>query len=183
MRSALVSRPHLSRAVGKIEGKSTAHAYPLARHLVPFWACALPKVLIDRVLKMKKSIVLILALGLSVLYPGVTMAQPSKITENLRHEAVVVPLSIPDKTRMAEIDSLLFVESGEAVGVVFYYDDPATKALVDYIEFYDPDGHLLLIGWIDAFGICQGAMDRGLLNTENPKIDRILVTISLGREL
>ncbi len=132
---------------------------------------------------MRKSIVFMLALGLSLLYESVTATQPSKITENLRHEAVVVPLSIPDKTHMTEIDSLLFVEPGGAIGVVFYYDDPSTKASVDYIEFYDPDGHLLLIAWIDGLGICQAAMDRGLLDEQAPKVDRTLVSIALGTEL
>jgi hypothetical protein len=125
----------------------------------------------------------ILAFSLSLFYTSVTATQPIKITENLRHEAVVVPLSIPDKTHMTEIDSRVFVEPGGALGVVFYYDDPSTKAAVDYIEFYDPDGHLLLISWIDGQGICQAAMDRGLLDEENPKVDRNLVTIALGTEL
>jgi len=132
---------------------------------------------------MKKSIVFMLAFALPLLYTGVTATQPTKITENLRHESVVVPLSIPDKTHMVQIDSLLFVEPGEAVGIVFFYDDPSTKASVDYIEVFDPEGHLLLIAWIDGRGICQAAMDRGLLDEENPKIDRTLVTISLGTEL
>ena len=132
---------------------------------------------------MRRSMVFMLALGLSLLYTSITASQPIKITENLRHEAVVVPISSPDKTHMAQIDSLMFVEPGGAVGVVFFYDDPSTKAAIDYIEFYDPDGHLLLISWIDGLGICQAAMDRGLLDEENPKVDRTLVTISLGTEL
>jgi hypothetical protein len=138
---------------------------------------------VEEGMRMRKSTVFMLALCLSLPYARVTATQPIKTTENLRHEAVVVPLSIPDKAHMAEIDSRLFVEPGGAIGVIFYYDDPSTKAAVDYIEFYDPDGHLLLISWIDRQGICQAAMDRGLLDEGNPKVDRNLVPISLGTEL
>ena len=111
------------------------------------------------------------------------LVQSARITENLRHEKVVVPLSTPEKLRMAQIDSLLLVEASGASGVLFFYDDPATKMPVDYIEFYDLEGHLLLISWIDRFGVCQAAMDSGLLDGKNPRVDRSLVTVALGTGL
>jgi hypothetical protein len=132
---------------------------------------------------MTKSLTFAVALVLPLLFCRVTLTQPVKITENLRHEQVVIPLSTPDKARMAYIDSLLFVESGGAAGVLFFYDDPATKAEVDYIEFYDPEGHLLLVSWIDRLGICQAAMDRGLLDSTNPKVERTMVPVALGTGL
>ena len=118
-----------------------------------------------------------------ILYSDVALNQSVKITENLRHEEVLLPLSTPDKARMARVDSLLFVEPGGAAGILFFYDDPGTKTPVDYIEFYDPEGHLLLVSWIDRLGVCQAAMDSGLLDAKNPKVDRTMVTITLGTAL
>jgi hypothetical protein len=130
---------------------------------------------------MKKLLVCVVALALPLLLGDVAMNQPLKITENLRHEEV--PLSTPDKTRMAQVDSLLFVERGGAAGMLFFYDDTGTKAPVDYIEFYDLEGHLLLVSWIDRLGVCQAAMDRGLLDPKNPKVEKMLVIISMGTAL
>ncbi len=129
---------------------------------------------------MRKLLILTFTLALSLAFSDVTLTQTVKVTENLRHESVVLPLSTPDKARMTEIDSLVFVEPGGAAGMLIYYDDPATKAPVDYIEFYDPEGNLLLVSWIDRWGICQAAMDRGLLDAKNPKVERTLVPVSLG---
>jgi hypothetical protein len=39
------------------------------------------------------------------------------------------------------------------------------------------------MSWIDRFGICQVAIDRGLLDEENPHIERIMVSIAAGTEL
>jgi len=132
---------------------------------------------------MKRLLVLVVALVLPLLLSNVTMTQPLKVTENLRHEEVLMPLSTPDKARMAQVDSRLFVEPGGAAGVLFFYDDPGTKTPVDYIEFYDAEGHLLLVSWIDRLGVCQAAMDRGLLDPKNPKVEKMLVIISMGTAL
>jgi hypothetical protein len=128
-------------------------------------------------------LVCVVALALPLWLSDVAMNQPLKITENLRHEAVLLPLSTPEKARMAPVDSLLFVEQGGAAGMLFFYDDPGTKTPVDYIEFYDLAGQLLLVSWIDRLGVCQAAMDRGLLDPKNPKVDRTMVTITLGTGL
>jgi len=132
---------------------------------------------------MKKFLLSVVALVLPLLISSVTMTQPVKTTENLRHEEVLLPLSTPDKARLAQVDNLLFVEPGGAAGILFFYDDPATKTPVDYLEFYDPEGHLLLVSWIDRLGVCQAAMDRGLLDPKNPKVDRTMVMITLGTAL
>ena len=54
---------------------------------------------------------------------------------------------------------------------------------MDYIELYDLEGDLLLVSWIDGFGACQLAMDRGLLNADEPRVDGTLVMIGIGHEL
>ena len=129
---------------------------------------------------MKKLLLFMLALALPLLVSSVTMTQPLKVTENLRQEAVGLPLPAPDRERMTRVDSLLFVESGGGAGMLLFYDDPGTKTPVDYIEFYDPEGHLLLVSWIDRMGVCQAAMDRGLLDSKNPKVEKVLVIVSMG---
>ncbi len=106
-----------------------------------------------------------------------------KIAENLRREQVLLPPSMPDRNRMVVRDNLLFLERGGASGIFIYYDDVRTKPEIDYIEFYDLDGNLLLVSWIDRRGLCLVAMDRGLLNAENPAVERELVIVEVGTEL
>ena len=64
----------------------------------------------------------------------------------------------------------MFLEKGGGAGVLIYYDDLRTKWDVDYIEFYDLEGNLLLVSWIDRFGACQVGMDRGLLDPDPPAL-------------
>jgi hypothetical protein len=54
---------------------------------------------------------------------------------------------------------------------------------LDYVEFYDLEGNLLLMSWIDGRGLCQAAMDRGLLNEKKPAVDGVLVMIAVGTAL
>lgn len=118
-----------------------------------------------------------------VLYSDIAMNQPLKITENLRNEQVLLAPSTPDKGRMALKERRLFFEDGGAAGVLVFYDDARTKPEIDYIEFFDLEGNLLLVSWIDRSGICQAAMDRGLLDAKNPKVEKVLVIISMGTAL
>ena len=54
---------------------------------------------------------------------------------------------------------------------------------IDYIELYDAEGDLLVVTWIDRFGACQVAMDRVLLDLEDPSIDGVLVNDAVGTVL
>ena len=118
-----------------------------------------------------------------VFCPDSAQTQPLKITENLRNESVLLPPSTPDKGRMAQTDRLLFFEAGGGAGILIFYNDPRTKPEIDYIEFFDIEGNLLLVSWIDRAGICQAAMDRGLLEEQDPKLERILVLVAMGTAL
>ena len=75
---------------------------------------------------------------------------------------------------------MTFVEEGNGAGIFVFYDDPRTKTDVDYIEMYDVDGGLLLVAWIDRFGICQVAMDRGLFDSAHPALDGTFVMVDVG---
>jgi hypothetical protein len=111
------------------------------------------------------------------------MTEPLRAVENLRHQQISVPASIPDRNRMVLVDDLMFVEENGVAAILIFYDDVRTERQVDLIECYDLEGNLLLIAWIDRLGICQVAMDRGLLDAGDPVVDGTLVTVAVGQEL
>ena len=67
--------------------------------------------------------------------------------------------------------------------MLMFYDDTRTKWKIDYIELYDPMATYWSSAWIDRFGACQVAMDRGLLDQEDPSIDGVLVNVAVGTML
>jgi len=99
---------------------------------------------------------------------------------NLRQEKVVLPASVPDKSQLVVADYEPVLDEDTGIGILVFYDDQRTKFEVDYIELYDVTGNLLLLTWIDRFGIRQVAMDRGLLNEDHPGIDGVLVMMTDG---
>ena len=105
------------------------------------------------------------------------------VTAKLRHERVMLPAATPDRSRMVVVQTLTFMEEDLEAGVLVFYDDARTKWPIDYIELYDVGGDLLLVTWLDRFGTCQVAMDRGFLDSDDPSIDGILVTIAVGTML
>ncbi len=50
----------------------------------------------------------------------------------------------------------------EIIAVLPVYDNPQTKRLVGYLDLYDSSEGLLLVRWVDRFGIRRTAMDRRL---------------------
>lgn len=129
-----------------------------------------------------KKLLALAALIVSLFIGGRTLSEELKIGEDPQHERIVLPPSAPERNRMVVLDTLLFVE-GNGAGVLVFYDDPRTKVDVDYIELYDVEGSLLLVAWIDRFGICQVAMDRGLLDSAHPAVDGTFVMVSVGLAL
>lgn len=128
---------------------------------------------------MKQLTTVIFLLGALLITDPVTSEQ-FNITENLRHERVMLPAATPDRSRMAVVQTLIFLEEELGAGVLVFYDDTRTKFPIDYIELYDVEGNLLVVTWIDHLGTCQVAMDRGLLDADDPSIDGILVTVAVG---
>ena len=121
-------------------------------------------------------------LGFSLLFlSGQSLnAEPMRVVENLRREAVLLPASAPDKDRLVLVASATMASEGEIIGALALYDDPQTKRPVDYLEFYDGSGGLLLVGWVDRFGIRRTAMDRGLLQEEASQLEGVLVLLEEG---
>jgi hypothetical protein len=119
-------------------------------------------------------------LGVTMLLSDVAMDQPLRVADNPSRTQISLPASTPDKGRMEERDTLMFFETGGFAGILVFYDDTGTKWDIDYIELYDLDGNLLMVTWLDRLGICQVALDRGLLNAEHPGLDGTLVMIAIG---
>jgi hypothetical protein len=107
-------------------------------------------------------------------------AEPMKVTENLRREAVLLPSSAPDKSQLILVSSVRITSEGEVMALLALYDDPRTKRPVDYLELYDFSGGLLLVSWVDRFGIRRTAMDRGLLQEKTSNLEGILVLLAEG---
>jgi hypothetical protein len=128
--------------------------------------------------KLCASIVLIVA----VLLGSQGLAEQLRVAENLRQGQVMMPASVPERSRMTIVDHIMFVDSGVAA-ILIFYDDKITERELDYIEVYDVEGNLLLLSWIDKTGVCLVAMDRGLLNSDDPEVDGTLVMVGVGREL
>lgn len=124
--------------------------------------------------------VLIIVILAGLLNPAPARNEQSKFVENLRDELIELPASAPERNRLRVLDSLVFSEEGGGASILIYYDDIRTKWDIDYIELYDLEGRLLLVSWVDRFGVCQVAMDRGLLDADNPKVEGVLVMITLG---
>ena len=71
-------------------------------------------------------------------------SEPLRLSENLRHENVLLPQGAPERGQLALSDYAMVAEKGGGVGVMIFYDDPRTKLDIDYLEFYGISGDLLI---------------------------------------
>jgi len=122
------------------------------------------------------------ALGLSLilLFSGSLHAETIRVTENLRGETVLLPSSAPETDRLMLVSFVMMAPEAEIIGALAAYDDPITRRSVDYLEFYDGAGSLLLVSWVDRFGIRRTAMDRGILQEEASRLEGVLVLLLEG---
>ncbi len=121
------------------------------------------------------------AMGLFLSLPsGSIYAEPMRVTENLRKERVLLPPAAPERSQLILVSFVMITPEAEVIASVAAYDDPQTIWSVDYAELYDQAGGLLLVSWVDRFGIRRTAMDRGLLQEEASKLEGILVLLSEG---
>jgi hypothetical protein len=129
-----------------------------------------------------KSKIYFVILGLSVLLLsiGSLHAEPVPVTENLRGETVLLPLSTPEREQLVLVSFVTIAPEAEIIAALAVYDDPQTRRSEDYLEFYDGAGGLMLVSWIDSFGIRRTAMDRGLFQEEASRLEGILVLLSEG---
>ena len=127
------------------------------------------------------AVLLVGPLGLFLSLPsGSIHAEPMRVTENLRKETVLLPPSAPERGQLILVSFVMITPEAEVIASVAAYDDPQTRWSVDYTELYDEAGDLLLVSWVDRFGIRRTAMDRGLLQEEASMLEGILVLLSEG---
>ncbi|MFQ5684785.1 MAG: hypothetical protein ACE5HC_16140 [Candidatus Binatia bacterium] len=122
------------------------------------------------------------ALGLSLilLFSGSLHAETIQVTENLRGETVLLPSSAPSIDRLMLVSFATIAHEAEIVAALATYDDPQTMRSVDYLELYDGAGSLLLVSWVDRFGISRTAMDLGLIQEELSGPKGVLVLLLEG---
>jgi hypothetical protein len=128
-----------------------------------FWARPLPTLGIGEA-KMKRILPALFIFAALLPLPSEGRSEPLRIAENLRNETILMPQGAPDRGQLVLTDYRMVEEERGGVGIMIFYDDPRTKLELDYIELYDVGGDLLLVSWIDRFGVCQVAIDRALLD-------------------
>jgi hypothetical protein len=129
---------------------------------------------------MKKLLSALVVISALLLLGAPAENEPLRIGENLRHENVLLPYGTPDKSQLVVTDHVMVEEAGGGVGIMIFYDDPRTNLEIDYLELYGISGDLLLVSWIDRFGVCQVAIDRALLTSEPKTVDGVLVLVTGG---
>jgi hypothetical protein len=131
---------------------------------------------------MKKTLAICLLVVFALFYSGNAAAQ-HRISENLRRENVLLPPNAPDSRLMTVTDYTMVWDGRVPLFIMVTYDDRGTKREIDYTEFYDLLGNLVLVVWTDRFGICQVAMDEGLLGEDDPMVGKHLVLVTGGTPL
>ena len=106
-------------------------------------------------------------------------AEPIQTSDNTPIQQALLPPFGPEQSQLTEVSLSPLVVSGETVGMVYVYDDPATERPVDFLALYNNAGQLVAIGWFDKFGIQRIAMDRGLLE-DGGKFEGVLVLVLDG---
>ncbi len=106
--------------------------------------------------------------------------ETTRATKNLRQDTVLLPASAPDRDSLVLVASIAVISEEEVVGLLILYNHPHRERLFDYIEVYDASGDLLLIHWIDQFGIHRTAIDRGLLDQNKTEAEGILILVEEG---
>ncbi len=132
-------------------------------------------------MKAKKKIYYVI-LGLTLLWlsGGPLHAEQIRVTENLRRETVLLSPSAPERGQLVLVSFVTITPEAEVIASVATYDDPQTSRSMDYLELYDEAGSLLLVSWVDSFGILRTAMDRGLLQEEASRLEGVLVLLQEG---
>ena len=128
----------------------------------------------------KKIYFVILGLTVLLLSIGSLHAEPVPVTENLHGETVLLPPSTPERDQLVLVSFVMITPEAEVIASVATYDDPQTRRSIDYLELYDEAGSLLLVSWVDRFGIRRTAMDRGLLQEEASRLEGVLVLLQEG---
>jgi len=124
---------------------------------------------------------IILGIGAQVLFFGEVRAGELPADDNASEQEITVP---PEQHDMTLVASQPWVVEGEVMGrlAAYVYNDVATKRPVDYLEFSDKKGDLVMVSWFDRFGIQRTAVDRGILEQKDT-LEGIFVIVLDGESL
>jgi hypothetical protein len=124
---------------------------------------------------------IILGIVAQVLFFGEVRAGELPADDNASEQEITVP---PEQHDMTLVASQPWVVEGEVMGrlAAYVYTDVATKRPVDYLEFSDKKGDLLMVSWFDRFGIQRTAVDRGILEQKDT-LEGIFVIVLDGESL
>ena len=131
-------------------------------------------------MKEKRKILVVLSLAILLLSARSLHADFMNTIENLRGEFVLLPVSAPKKNQLVLVSSVTLARKAEIIGALAIYDNPQTKRPVDYLELYDRTDALLLIRWVDRFGIRRTAVDHALLRGDASEPKGVLVLLLEG---
>jgi len=124
---------------------------------------------------------IILGIVAQVLFFGEVRAGELPADDNASEQEITVP---PEQHDMTLVASQPWVVEGEVMGrlAAYVYNDVATKRPVDYLEFSDKKGDLVMVSWFDRFGIQRTAVDRGILEQKDT-LEGIFVIVLDGDSL
>ena len=124
---------------------------------------------------------IILGIVAQVLFFGEVRAGELPADDNASEQEITVP---PEQHDMTLVASQPWVVEGEVMGrlAAYVYNDVATKRPVDYLEFSDKKGDLVMVSWFDRFGIQRTAVDRGILEQKDT-LEGIFVIVLDGESL
>ena len=122
----------------------------------------------------------VLILAVCLLLSANAFGDQLRMVTNLRNEGVLVPVSAPNREDLILLKYATVTETTRTVRLIAFYDDPKTLRPIDYLEVSDGLGNLLVIGWLDRFGITRTAVDRGILEEDGTQVHGILLLIPEG---
>ena len=122
----------------------------------------------------------VLMLAACLLLSANAFGDQLRMVNNLRNEGVLVPVSAPNRDDLILVRYATVTEVNQVVRLIAFYDDPKTPRPADYLEVSDGVGNLLVIGWLDRFGITRTAVDRGILEEDATKVHGILLLVPEG---
>jgi hypothetical protein len=98
-----------------------------------------------------------------ILFGSIAVARAQAVDGSSQSQFKTLAAGLPQGS-LTLISFSPLVANGETVGAIAVYDDPATQRPADYLEVFDSEGTLVVVSWIDRFGIERLVVDRALVD-------------------
>ena len=99
---------------------------------------------------------------------GFTKAESAPTMENVSGNSAAHP-ALPQYQSLTPIAVVTVTVQGATLGQMVIYDDAKTERRGDFAAIHSRSGHLVGLTWFDRFGIQRTAVDRGLLEADEPQ--------------